>query len=378
MNLNMIRQQFPVTDHMIYLDNASRCPVCIPVAESQKEYIDFCVKYGSDYKNWWQKVDSLRLKLGKLINASQNEIGYASSTTSAMNIIARGYPWKEGDNIVLINHDFPSNIYPWLACKKNGVQIRFIEPNNGKIHLEQIKQVVDNNTRALSVSHVQAENGFRCDLDVIGDFCDKKKILFCVDATQSLGVFPIDVKQSHIDFLASSTYKWLMGSDGLAVFYCSDRIIDSVQQVFLGWSGRVNRNEFYYYPLDYPREARKFELGNPNFSSILALDAAVDFHVSIGTSQISNMTENIVKIYKQGINSINNVELVGDFDSAHQGAIITISLANADKIHLKLLKSKVACSLRHNGIRISPFFYNSEAESYEFLELLSEFVSMKG
>ena len=255
MEWNHIRDQFPVTERLVYLDHASRCPTPLPVMLRQEEFLHFCAECGRDYSTWWKIADNLRGKIASLIKADEKEIGFASSTTEAMNICAQGFKWQPGDNIVIAQMEFPSNVYPWLGLSKNEVEVRFVEPQNYEITPELIDRYVDSHTRMISLSHVQAANGFRIDLEEIGYYCKKQGICFCVDATQSLGAFPIDVKTAHIDFLACSTYKWMMGSDGLAIFYCANDFLSNLNQVFLGWSGRINRNEFYAYPLDYPVSA---------------------------------------------------------------------------------------------------------------------------
>lgn len=370
MHITEIRKNFPITEHAIYLDNGSRCPLCKPVLDRQQSFQLFCSESGRDYAAWWRLADDLRGKIARLIHAQAKQVGYASSTTAALNLLAQGYEWKPGDNVIIAASEFPSNVYPWLGLKERNVEIRFLQPQNGWITLSQFQELADKNTRIISVSHIQAANGFKMDLEELGVFCEKKGIVFCVDATQSMGAYPIDVVSSHIDFLATSTYKWLMGSDGLAVFYCSDALQSSLRQVFWGWSGRIDRNEFNQYPLSYPQEAKRFELGNPNFSSLVALDAAMDFRDSVTHETIMKKTCEIVSCFKETLQGIKGLQILGNFDSRHQGALLTLAIENAPMTYHELIKQGFLCALRRDGIRISPYFYNTQEEAETFAKAM--------
>lgn len=370
MEWGSVRDQFPIVEREVYLDHASRCPTPLPVMLRQEEFIRFCAEHGRDYASWWKIADNLREKVALLLNADSTEIGFGSSTTEVMNICAQGFDWHPCDNIVTAQTEFPSNVYPWLGVKKKGVEVRFVEPLNHEITLDLIEKCVDSHTRMIALSHIQASNGFRIDLEEIGCYCQKHGIVFCVDATQSLGAFPIDVKSAHIDFLACSTYKWMMGSDGLAIFYCSRELMPKLSQIFLGWSGRTNRNEFYAYPLDYPQQACKFELGNPNFSSIIALDAAMEFHNQLGQKAITDHTIEISEQFRDAISGIPSVRIIGNFDFSHRSAIMTLAVEDPARIHACLSNQHIATALRRDGIRIAPYFYTNYDDVERFARTL--------
>lgn len=374
MNAKEIRELFPITNSIIYLDTASRCPLAIPVYNSLERYLDFCSRYGREYKSWWELSEQLRKKIAQLIGSKSTEIGFCDSTTHAINILAHGYSWKKDDNIVTANIEFPSNIYPWFSIKQYGVDVRLIECKNGMLPLYEIEKYCDSHTRILSLSHVQAANGYRIDLTQIGDFCRDRGIIFCVDATQSCGVFPIDVRTSKIDFLAVSTYKWMMATDSLAFYYCSEKIIGSLSQTYLGWSGRLDRNDFKNHHMKYPMEAKKFELGNLNFLAMQGFDAAISLYNEIGQDEILDYTLNLAEEYRKCLKSYKQIKLLSDFDAEHKSMIITFDLKNRFDFFSVLEKNRITCCLKHNGIRISPFIFNDFDEVLFFNKLLYEYL----
>ncbi len=363
MNVTALREQFPITRWGTYLDHGSRCPTPQAVLERQEAFARFCAQRGRDYAAWWTMADNLRARIAALINAEAAEICYASSTTHALNLLAQGYPWKAGDVIVAAQMEFPSNVYPWLGLAEKGVEVRMIQPQDGRITLEMIRDALDARTRLVALSHVQAANGFRLNLQEVGQLCHSRDIVFCVDATQSLGAYEVDVERDGIDFLACSTYKWLMASDGLAVCFCRAQLLPSLKLSYYGWSGRCDRNEFYTYPMKYPSKAQRFELGNPNFSALAALEAALDLRDEIGGEVILGRTQQVVDCFYEALRGIEGVMPVGDFAPDHRGALITLRLEHAPRVFEGLTRRRIATALRREGIRISPYFYNTSEEA---------------
>lgn len=366
-----LRECFPVTQNCIYLDNGAKVPLSKPVLKAIEEMNTVCSMSGRDYGTWWKIADDVRGQFAELIGAKDCEIAFASSSTHAVNIIARGICWKAGENVVVAEEEFPSNLYPWLQLQKQGVEIRFVYADgNGETSWEQYRRLCDENTRLVTVSHVQASNGYRIDLEQLGSFCHENRILFFVDATQSCGAFAIDVEKAHIDFLCASTYKWLMGMDGLAVLYCRKKRLDQVDFSYLGWAGRTDRNDYEHHEMVYPGEARKFELGNLNYTAIIALQAALKFGKETGFLNIQKRTEELTAYLKNGLKKIPQLQLSGDFPAERTGALVTVRCRDFCKVHRRLQEKKVLTTLRYNGIRFSPYFYNTEEEIDRMLEIL--------
>ena len=372
---NQLREDFLVTRQGIYLDNGAKVPIAQPVWEAINDMLNLCRERGRDYDKWWQTADAARGLFADLIGAEAEEIAYAGSSTAAVNVIAQGLHWEKGDNVVVAAQEFPSNLYPWLKLRERGVEIRLAEPDEFcALPLKQYADLCDEHTRLIAVSHVQAGTGFRTNLWELGSFCRQRNIRFFVDATQSCGVFPIDVKGMHIDFLCASTYKWMMGMDGLAVLFCASDRLSQVGFTYLGWSGRTDRNDYEHHTMEYPQEARRFELGNLNFTAIGALYAALKYHQSIGLKNIEKRTVELMEALKEGLREVPGLHLIGDFPADAAGAIVTVQCSAFPEIHRKLLKDNIYTSLKYNGIRFSPYFYNTFSEIDTAVNVLKGYI----
>lgn len=375
-DIDKVREDFPITQKMVYLDNGAKSAQATSVRAALESYLDLWSEKGSDYPYWWTQVDYARKKLADLISANKEEIAFASSCTHAVNIVAEGLDLQPGDNIVVAADEFPSNLYPWLGLREKGVEIRLATSEDGKLPLERYLTHVDEKTRLLAVSHVQYATGYRCNLEEFSVFCKQRNIRFLVDATQSLGIVPINTKKYSIDYLVASTYKWLLGTDGLAVLYIAQNALNSLRFSYTGWSGRTEPNDYTHYRLEYPQEARRFELGNLNYSAITALNAGVDYLDSIGIVDAMRAAKERVFQFKRYLKSQPKVHLCSNFDDENTGPLITFAVQGRPhkEVHTFLLEQGFKCALRSNGIRVSPSFYTTSEEIDGLCSSITEYI----
>ena len=227
MDIETIRREFPVVEKHLFFDHARVAPLPRRVREAIEAFVKDATEEGTaNYPEWTKEVERTRSSFAKLIGAGDDEVAFIKNTSEGISIVANGIDWKEGDNVVIPDIEFPANVYPWMNLKSRGVEVRFAKSVRGRVPFEQIRMQVSDRTRVISVSSVEANSGFRNDLAALGEFCKEKDILFCVDAIQSLGVLPMDVKQYQIDFLAADGHKWLLSLEGLGGFYISKEALD--------------------------------------------------------------------------------------------------------------------------------------------------------
>jgi len=376
MNWEKLRPYFPVTKKYIYLDHGSMSPLPTCVLEILYDFHLRRYFSGRNFVDWWKEVSVVRSKLAKFIGAEPEEIAFTESTTHGINIIAQGLNWQPGENMIINNLEFPANVYPWLNLHEKGVEVRIHKSINGELFIEKIAKLIDEKTKLISISHVQANNGFRSDISLLGKLCKKKNVLLLVDATQSLGAFPVNVKDSNLNFLCGATFKWLLGPDGLGFLYCNKDNLPNLNLTYLGWAGMKNRNNFTTYQVNLPDEARCFELGNLNFSAIYGLSAALDFINKIGVKAISKRIISLVDFLNGELVKIPAVICRNQFPKNNLGGLITFDVPSREEVYFKLTQKGIITALRHNGIRISPHFYNTIEELDFFIKTLKHLVRM--
>ncbi len=233
-------------------------------------FLDESTEGGSfHYPEWAERIVEIRRACAQLINAGPEEIAFVKSTSHGLSIVAQGLDWRPGDNVLIYEKEFPSNIYPWLNLKSKGVEVRTIPSRDGRILFEDISRLINSRTRLLAISSVQFSNGFRIDLEKVGSLCRDKQVLLCVDAIQSLGMVPMDVKAFHIDFLSADAHKWLLGPEGIGIFYCSNGLAERLSPPLIGW--KSVQNEFAFDRPDFLLKTNclRFEEGSMNLLGII-------------------------------------------------------------------------------------------------------------
>jgi len=365
------RQEFPVTGNYIYLDHAGVAPISLRVKTAIETFLAESAEGGSfHYPVWAERAAETRRACAQLINAGPDEIAFVKSTSHGLSIVAQGLDWMPGDNVLIYEKEFPSNIYPWLNLRSKGVEVRTIPSRDGRILFEDISRLINSRTRLLAISSVQFSNGFRIDLEKIGSLCRDKQVLLCVDAIQSLGMVPMDVKAFHIDFLSADAHKWLLGPEGIGIFYCSNGLAERLSPPLIGW--KSVRNELAFDRPDFLLKTNclRFEEGSMNLLGIFGLGAALDLLFEVGIEQIEQRVLDLgdlilLEAEKRGYRALTP-------GARHErGGNITVS-GNFDPAQMRdaLREKGIMVNARGGGLRISPHFYNTEEEIIAFFKML--------
>ena len=365
------RREFPVTRNYIYLDHAGVAPISLRVKTAIEEFLAESAEGGSfHYPVWAERVVEIRRACAQLINAGPDEIAFVKSTSHGLSIVAQGLDWKPGDNVLIYEKEFPSNIYPWLNLRSKGVEVRTIPSRDGRILFDDITRLINSRTRLLAISSVQFSNGFRIDLEKVGSLCRDKQVLLCVDAIQSLGMVPMDVKAFHIDFLSADAHKWLLGPEGIGIFYCSNGLAERLSPPLIGWKSVRNELAFDRPEFLLKTNCLRFEEGSMNLLGIFGLGAALDLLFEVGIEQIEQRVLDLGDLIlqeaeKRGYRALTpvarherggNITVSGDFDPA--------------RVRDALREKRIMVNARGGGIRVSPHFYNIEEEIIDFFKML--------
>ncbi len=368
------KAEFPVTERFLYLNHAGVSPIPASAAEAGTRLLCQSRDEGAfRLRKWVEISEDARGRFARMIGASPEEVAFIKSTSEGLSFIAAGFPWKEGDNLVTANVEFPANIYPWMRLRSRNVEMRMVTAREGRVRKEDIFAACDGKTRLIALSSVEFANGHRNDLPGIGEYCQKKGIFFCVDAIQSLGVLPMDVRSYGIDSLSADGHKWLLAPEGIGGFYISRDVMEMVEPVILGWHSIENRFDFENYDFRLSPDARRFEPGSFNAVGLAAFSASLDLLLSTGVDRI---WERVRRLTEGAIDTAqrNGYEVISPRHPEERSGIVTFRVRGADpKALWKALQARDAvCSPRAGGIRISPHFYNTPEEIERFFEILGE------
>jgi cysteine desulfurase/selenocysteine lyase len=352
---------------LIYLNHAAVAPWPERAVDAVKRFADENGRRGAaGYSAWLATETRLRERLARLINAAgPDDIALLKSTSEGLSAVAYGLDWRPGDNIVIFRDEFPSNRIVWESLAERGVQTRQLPLDMDGTPEDDVARACDGRTRLVSVSSVQYATGFRLDLERIGSFCREREIFFCVDAIQSLGAIPFDVEACGADFVAADGHKWMLGPEGLALFWCRPELRDRLRLHQLGWHMVDSAGDFDRQDWAPSGTATRFECGSPNLLAAHALEASLSLLEEVGPADIFNGISRKTSYIIEKINNYGkHFSLVSCRDETRRSGIVTFRLKAGDPAALyhSLMKQRVICALRGGGIRFSPHFYTDEAD----------------
>ena len=363
MDFEMYRELFPITREFVFLNHAATSPSSIRVVSTISDFYNACANQASkDYKKWMYEVEGTRARAAQFINGHADEIAFVGNTSEGLSTVALGFKWKPDDVVLVTVPDFPANVYPWMHLQVRGVRIHYIQRRNGCIDVEDIKKALVPKTRMLVLSSVDYVTGFSADLEEIGKFCKEKGIFFCVDAIQSLGIIPMDVKKFGIHFLAAGGHKWLTGPMGIGILFIDRDVNTWVTPTKIGWKSVENEEDFQIH-FNLKKDALRFEPGTMNLSGIFGLGAAIELLDEIG---VENIYKNVMSLNDHLIHHLKkrNLMICSPLKKTDRSGILSFKPPGDPVKCFEFLSSKnIMVSLRNNNIRLSPHFYNNTSDA---------------
>ncbi|AET57420.1 aminotransferase ycbu [Paenibacillus terrae HPL-003] len=356
------RQLFPVLSSHIHLGSCSQGAISRPVSAAIEEYHRSLLQHGHNGNLSMARLEEARGHFAKLIGAEPDEIAVLSSASEAIAGVATALPYVSGkEGIVYADTDFPTVGHIWQAQDRFRDHIRCIPSIHGEVTLQQYEEHITENTALVMVSHVNYTNGFQQDLKSIANVAHRNQALLFVDAYQSAGIIPIDVKAMGVDILVAGARKYMLGIPGVAFLYVSNDWIDRFKPRLTGWLGQESASRFDIARPVPAAGARRFETGLPSFISIFAANAALKLLLEIGVTDIqAYMSELLGFSLEYGRRKGLSIRL-----SSGEGALlgfIAVEVADASAVESRLRSQNIIVSARKDVIRLAPHFYNTAEE----------------
>ncbi len=384
-DLAAVRAEFPISQRVTYLNHAGVSPLPLPARRAHDFATDGLVMdpaglFGPQPPDGETIFAAFSNTMAVLIHAaSPREIVTTGSTSTALNTVAQAIDWQPGDNILVCDVEFPSNVYPWQALARRGVEVRLVPADEGGASVAAFEPYVDARTRLIAVSAVQFFTGHRADLGALGAFCRSRGILFSVDAIQAAGHIPIDVQAMQIDILASGGQKSLMGPMGQGFLYVRDEVAERMQPAMVGPNATVGWEHWLAYDLTPLPGAARFMPGTINMVGMFALVASVRFLMGLGVPHIDAWTRHLSQLAIEDLDA-RGWRVITPRDPDRLGPIVTFyagTSAEADAL-IGQLKARGIIVVKHldragaGHIRISTHCYNTEEEVLRVGEALAD------
>jgi cysteine desulfurase/selenocysteine lyase len=371
---------FPVAQKWSYFDHAAVSPLSLPAQQAIQQWLRQATEDGdAAWPLWSAQIEEIRCKASELFRAGSSELAFIPNTTFGISLVAEGLDWNAGDNIVIPAGEFPSNLYPWMQLTDLGVELRIVPTGEkGEIRPEEIDELCDSNTRLVSCSWVGYGKGFRINPQELAEVAHANGALFFLDAIQGLGVFPLDVKKSDIDFFSADGHKWLMGPEGAGLFYCKAGLLKELRPSVVGWNSMNNPHDFGSTSFQLKNTAGRFEPGTHNMSGILGMGGSLDLIAETGLTPESSPIAERVLVITDRIETMlcgEGFQCHSCREADHKSGIISFSKKGTDPAALRseLLKQGVVTSVRNQLLRLSPHAYACDQDLEKMMEVLSRF-----
>jgi selenocysteine lyase/cysteine desulfurase len=368
-----IRRQFPVNERLLYLDSAHQTPLATSVREALLGFYREGLETAGPKPVWLDRIEQVRARVAKLLNAAPAEIAFTKNTSEGMNIAANALPLTAGDNVLLVEGDHPNNAYAFLNLRRKGVEVRFVPMTGETARAEMFAPHIDARTRAISLSHVTFHAGHRFDIDGVGALCAQKGLYFVIDAMQSTGVIPLDARASGASLIGSGCHKGLLVPQGLGILYCRQGL-DELQPAYLAMSSLAHPPSDYIARADNmtPKPgAGRFEIGNLNLPDIHALDASLTLIESAGLAAIEAHLYDLGDRLIERIDDL-GIRLVGPRNRVDRSPHIYVLDLPAEAWADYLASRQVRVSPERDGIRISFGLFNTADDVDRFARVLAE------
>lgn len=369
MDWSAFRSQFPVTATWAFLDHAAVSPLPAPAVAALHHYAHSLATNGvTAFREWAARLAHVRRLAAKLINSPDpDDVYFVPNTTFGIGVIAEGFPWQAGDNVVLAAEEYPANQYPWMNLAHRGVEVRTVPSRGSRVAIDDIRARMDASTRVLTVSAVEFASGFRHDLDALGELCRERGVFFFVDAIQGLGVFPIDVQKTPIDALAADGHKWLLGPEGAGIGYVRREWVERLHPIGVGAFSVVSPWAFSTIDFTLKPHAGRWEGGAYNFPGITAFGASLELLLNAGTDNVERRVIELTDYLCDRALSLG----WGVFSSRAEGeksgiVSLTHPTLPPDEVLSRCKAAGVAVNSRAGRVRVSPHAYNTEAEIDRF------------
>jgi cysteine desulfurase / selenocysteine lyase len=372
------RRQMPIADHLAYLDHAATAPLSGPANTALQAWSQQAAEWGDTrWPEWESRAQQVRQTAAQLIGAATDEVALVPNTTAGINLVAEGFPWRDGDNVVTLANEFPSNQYPWLNLADRGVQTRRVPVDGGRVDLQRIAAACDGRTRIISSSWIGYASGWRMGLEDLVALAHARGALVFLDAIQGLGVFPIHVQRLGIDFLAADGHKWLLGPEGAGIFYVRREHLTLLRPLSVGWNSVVGAHDFSRIELDLRPDAARYEGGSRNMPGLAALGASLDLLAGVGLgADRSPLADRVLELTDEAVAGLEAIGAVVKScrEPSRRSGILAFELPGRDAVEVRhrCLQAGVVLSVRGGNLRISPHAYNNGDDLGRLFEVLRE------
>ena len=367
-----LRREFPLLQHMTYLNSGSYCALANDVKAAFDSYLQDRLQVGANWDVWVTKNDAVRSLMARVLHATTDEIAVTASASAGLNALATALQFSGGrDKVVISDFEFPTNAQIWHAQEPRGARVVHVRRDaDGYIPPEAFASVIDEQTKLVAITHVCFRNGARLDIPAIARLARAKGALVLLDCYQSVGSVDIDVKALDVDFAVGGMLKYLLGTAGIGFLYVRDSLVRSLHPTHSGWFAQENIFAMDITANRPAPNARRFEAGTPPVVNCYATEAGLNVLLRVGTPAIERRIRALTKRCMESLREIGWPSITPAMDE-RRGAMVCIPSRASGQLSQELMKRNIVTSNRDNNLRVCLHFYNNDEDVDVLVECIA-------
>lgn len=369
---------------LIYLAHCGLSPLYPGSGKAMHQLIDVHMTQGDAlFRDYYiQEMTKAKSLFAQYLNTEPDNMALVRNTTEALSMVANGYPWITGDEVILYTHEYPANYYPWINQQNKGVRVRVLKNHMpfdqipadlpGKWSMDQLESEVSDRTKMIVMSHVQFVSGYAADLEKLGEFCRGRGIDLVVDGAQSLGALPIDVTKYHISALSGSGWKWLRGPMGIAPFYTSEAMREKLNLTVVGAETMEQGTDFLNHEWNPHNTARRYEYATTSAYLMAGLNRVMEevFLKRDGRK----LAQRLFQLQDHFLDRLDHPGFIPlKWPEQHRSGILSLYHPQASEVENYLREHYLVTSARGSYLRVAPHYYNTEEEMTYLADRLNDY-----
>lgn len=367
-----LRSLMPVAERVAYLDHAAVSPLPAPAQAAIEAWARDTAQFGDlHWPVWAARVEAVRAAGARLLACPSEEIALVRNTTEGISLVAEGFPWRAGDNVVTLADEFPSNVFPWMNLAPRGVETRLVPVDGGRVDLDRVAMACDGRTRIVAVSWVGYASGWRLDVPAVAEVAHRAGAYLFLDAIQGLGVFPLDPRRDGVDFLAADGHKWLLGPEGAGLCWLRREHLDLLRPVGVGWNSVVQAGDFSRLDFQLRPTAARYEGGTYPVAPLVGLGESLALLAEWGPAALGARIVELADLACERLAAA-GATIESCRDPVHASGIVRFDWPGHDpaRVRRRCVEAGVALSCRAGRLRISPHAYNTPEDLDRLLDAL--------
>lgn len=356
--------EFPIAAEWAYLNHAYQSPNPLRAIAAMNDRLTFAQRPYLHFPEHEQALEDIKRRLSGMTGYAPSQFAFLTNVGDATTTLASGLDLSNGDEIILLESEFPTFVFPWRIQERRGARAVFVPKDGVTVDLNRVEAAITDRTRVIVISHVDFLSGYKNDIDALGRLCRDRGIYLFLDASQALGVLHTDYAALGVAGIVSVGFKWLMGLHGLSVLGVADWAIDAITPTIPGRNGMTDAWMDGDLGLHWLPDARKYQNGNLNWMAVWGLAASLSLHEEVGYANVESLALAVRERLVAGLQQ-RNVEITSDLDPAHASTIVTFAMGaprETEAFVTAAAEQNISLTFRNGWVRSAVHFWNDASD----------------